>query len=63
MPVVVRGFFRPAPVDDGHGEHGGPGSTKRRCSVCCRRWRRPIGGIVLFFYAGDIWQLLMGMVP
>jgi len=59
MPVVVRGFFRPAPVDDHHG------SGIREAPLLCvlPPVATAVGGIVLFFYAEDIWLLLMGMVP
>ena len=59
MPVVVRGFFRPAPVGDHHG------SGIREAPLLCvlPPVATAVGGIVLFFYAEDIWLLLMGMVP
>ncbi len=63
MPVVVRGFFRPAPVDDGHGEHGGSGIHEAPLLCVLPPVATALGGIVLFFYAGDIWRLLAGMVP
>ena len=59
MPVVLRGFFRPAPVDDHHG------NGIREAPLLCvlPPVATALGGIVLFFYAEDIWLLLMGMVP
>ena len=63
MPVVVRGFFRPAPVEDGHGDHGGSGIHEAPLLCVLPPVATALGGIVLFFIAGDIWQLLTGMVP
>ncbi len=63
MPVVVRGFFRPAPVEDGHGDHGSSGFHEAPLLCVLPPVATALGGIVLFFYAGDIWQLLTGMVP
>jgi len=63
MPVVVRGFFRSAPVDDGHGDHAGSGIHEAPLLCVLPPVATALGGIVLFFYAEDIWQLLMGMVP
>jgi multicomponent Na+:H+ antiporter subunit D len=60
MPVVVRGFFRPAPVDDRHSA-GGIHEAPLLCVL--PPVFTAIGGVVLFFYAGDLWRLLMGMVP
>jgi len=60
MPVVVRAFFRPAPVDDHHAATG----IKEAPLLCVLPpVATAIGGVVLFFYAGDIWNLLSGMVP
>ena len=60
MPVVVRGFFRPAPVDD---HHGATGIHEAPLLCVLPPVFTALGGIVLFFYADDIWRLLMGMVP
>ena len=60
MPVVLRGFFRPAPVDD---HHGATGIHEAPLLCVLPPVFTALGGIVLFFYAGDIWRLLMGMVP
>ncbi|MCU0305102.1 MAG: hypothetical protein MUC56_13710 [Thermoanaerobaculales bacterium] len=59
MPIVVRGFFRPAPADDGHGAgiHEAPLLCVLPPVVTA------LGGIVLFFVADDVWRLLTGMVP
>ena len=60
MPVVVRGFFRPAPADD----HQGSAGIHEAPLLCVLPpVATALGGIVLFFVAGDIWRLLMGMVP
>ena len=60
MPVVVRGFFRPAPADDhGHGD----GIHEAPLLCVAPPVLTAIGGIVLFFYAEAIWGLLSGMVP
>ena len=64
MPVVARGFFRPPP-DDGH---GGPGDGRklgiREAPLLCviPPVLTGIGCVVLFFYAEDIYLLLMGIV-
>jgi multicomponent Na+:H+ antiporter subunit D len=59
MPVVVRGFFRPAPADD----HQGSAGIHEAPLLCVLPpVATALGGIVLFFVAGDIWRLLMGMV-
>jgi len=60
MPVVVRGFFRPPPVDDEHGD-GGIHEAPLLCVL--PPVFTAVGSVVLFFYAGDIWRLLTGMVP
>ncbi len=63
MPVVVRGFFRPAPADDGHGGHSGDGIHEAPLLCVLPPVATALGGIALFFYAGEIWNLLLGMVP
>jgi multicomponent Na+:H+ antiporter subunit D len=60
MPVVVRGFFRPVPADD---HHSGDGIKEAPLLCVLPPVFTAIGGIVLFFYAGEIWLLLTGMVP
>ena len=60
MPVVVRGFFRPAPADD---HHGSAGIHEAPLLCVLPPVATALGGIALFFYAGDIWRLLTGMVP
>ena len=64
MPVVVRGFFRP-PTADGHDDQDGEGSPKiREAPLLCviPPVLTGIGCVVLFFYADDIYRLLMGIV-
>jgi multicomponent Na+:H+ antiporter subunit D len=58
MPVVVRGFFRPAPADDGHGA----GIHEAPLLCVLPPVFTALGGIVLFFCADDVWRLLTGMV-
>jgi multicomponent Na+:H+ antiporter subunit D len=62
MPVVVRGFFRPAPVDP---HHGNPGGGIHEAPLLCvlPPVATAIGGIALFFWADEVWRLLTGMVP
>ncbi|HSL16372.1 MAG TPA: proton-conducting transporter membrane subunit [Methylomirabilota bacterium] len=62
MPVVVRGFFRPAPAD---GHHGNPGGGIHEAPLLCvlPPVATAIGGIALFFWADEVWRLLTGMVP
>jgi multicomponent Na+:H+ antiporter subunit D len=60
MPVVVRGFFRMAPADD-HGHGGGIHEAPLLCVA--PPVLTALGGVVLFFYAEPIWELLTGMVP
>jgi len=64
MPVVVRGFFRPPPAD-GHGDQDGGDRLKiREAPLLCVMppLLTGIGCVVLFFYAEDIYLLLMGIV-
>jgi multicomponent Na+:H+ antiporter subunit D len=62
MPVVVRGFFRPAPADL---HHGNPGGGIHEAPLLCvlPPVATAIGGIALFFWADEVWRLLTGMVP
>ncbi|HSN54598.1 MAG TPA: proton-conducting transporter membrane subunit [Candidatus Sulfomarinibacteraceae bacterium] len=62
MPVVVRGFFRPAPADP---HHGNPGGGIHEAPLLCvlPPVATALGGIALFFWADEIWRLLTGMVP
>jgi multicomponent Na+:H+ antiporter subunit D len=64
MPVVVRGFFRPAPAA-GHDNpgHGGTGIHEAPLLCVLPPVVTGIGCIVLFFFADDVWNLLTGMVP
>ena len=50
-------------VEDGHGEHGGAGIHEAPLLCVLPPVATALGGIVLFFYAEEIWLLLMGMVP
>jgi multicomponent Na+:H+ antiporter subunit D len=64
MPVVARGFFRPPPVDD-HGNPDAGGKLKiREAPFLCVMppVLTGIGCVVLFFYAEDLYRLLMGIV-
>jgi len=60
MPVVVRGFFRAAPADD---HHAGEGLHEAPLLCVLPPVFTAVGGIVLFFFADDLWRLLTGMVP
>ncbi len=62
MPVVVRGFFRPAPADD---DHGNPGEGIHEAPLLCvlPPVATALGGIALFFWADEVWRLLTGMLP
>jgi multicomponent Na+:H+ antiporter subunit D len=62
MPVVGRAFFRPPPEDDGHGDH--PGISIHEAPFLCvlPPVLTGIGCVVLFFYAENIYQLLIGVV-
>jgi multicomponent Na+:H+ antiporter subunit D len=64
MPVVLRGFFRPAP-DEGGGNPGHHGAGIHEAPLLCvlPPVVTAIGGIVLFFFADEVWNLLTGMVP
>jgi multicomponent Na+:H+ antiporter subunit D len=64
MPVVARGFFRPPPAD-GHGNpDDGSRLEVREAPLLCVMppVLTGIGCVVLFFYADDIYRLLMGIV-
>jgi multicomponent Na+:H+ antiporter subunit D len=64
MPVVARGFFRPLAAD-GHGNpNGGRRLEIREAPLLCVMppVLTGIGCVVLFFYAEDIYRLLMGIV-
>jgi multicomponent Na+:H+ antiporter subunit D len=64
MPVVARGFFRPPP-EVGHGNpDSGSVSGIREAPLLCvlPPVLTGIGCVVLFFYADDIYRLLMGIV-
>jgi multicomponent Na+:H+ antiporter subunit D len=64
MPVVARGFFRSPPAED-HGNPGDGGNLKfHEAPLLCVMppVLTGIGCVVLFFYAEDIYRLLMGIV-
>ncbi len=67
MPVVARGFFRPAPIEDSsHGEeeaHGeGEGGIREAPFFCVLPpVLTAIGCIILFFSAQGIYELLSGI--
>ena len=64
MPVVARGFFRPPPAD-GHGnsDRGSRLGIREAPLLCVMPpVLTGIGCVVLFFYADDIYRLLMGIV-
>ena len=62
MPVVAKGFFGRAPATDGrHGEQDNPGGEAPLLCVL-PPVLTGIGCIALFFYADDIYRLLMGMM-
>jgi multicomponent Na+:H+ antiporter subunit D len=64
MPVVARGFFRPPPGDDhGNPDSGGKLEIREAPFLCVMPpILTGIGCVVLFFYAEDIYRLLMGIV-
>jgi multicomponent Na+:H+ antiporter subunit D len=63
MPVVVRGFFRPAPAsDDANPEHNGSGIHEAPLLCVLPPLVTGIGCVVLFFFADDVWTLLNGIV-
>ena len=64
MPVVARAFFRPSPAD-GHGNPGDVGKLGiREAPLLCVMppVLTGIGCVALFFYADDIYRLLIGIV-
>jgi len=64
MPVVVRGFFRTAPAGGGGNPGHGDGGIHEAPLLCVLPpVVTAIGGIVLFFFAESVWNLLAGMVP
>jgi multicomponent Na+:H+ antiporter subunit D len=62
MPVVARAFFRPPPEDDGHGDHPGNGIREAPFLCVLPPVLTGIGCVVLFFFAENIYQLLIGVV-
>jgi multicomponent Na+:H+ antiporter subunit D len=64
MPVVARGFFRPPPENDhGNPDSGGKLEIREAPFLCVMPpILTGIGCVVLFFYAEDIYRLLMGIV-
>jgi multicomponent Na+:H+ antiporter subunit D len=64
MPVVVRGFFGTAPAGGGGNPGHGDGGIQEAPLLCVLPpVVTAIGGIVLFFCAERVWNLLAGMVP
>jgi multicomponent Na+:H+ antiporter subunit D len=65
MPVVGRGFFRPAPSDAGENPgHGGEAGIHEAPLLCVLPLAfTAVGCVVLFFSADGIYQLLAGIVP
>ena len=64
MPVVARGFFRPPP-DEGHGDpdNGGRLGIREAPLLCVLPpVVTGIGCVVLFFFADDVWNLLIGIL-
>jgi len=62
MPVVGRAFFRPLPEDDGH-DHNPAGGIHEAPFLCVLPpVLTGIGCVVAFFYAENIYELLMGIV-
>jgi multicomponent Na+:H+ antiporter subunit D len=62
MPVVGRAFFRPPPEDDEHGDS--PGGSIHEAPFLCvlPPVLTGVGCVVAFFYAENIYGLLMGIV-
>jgi len=64
MPIVVRGFFKPAESPDGENPgHRGAGIQEAPLLCVVPPVLTAIGSVVLFFYAEEVWNLLTGMVP
>jgi multicomponent Na+:H+ antiporter subunit D len=64
MPVVVRGFFRTAPAGgSGNPGHADGGIHEAPLLCVLPPVATAIGGIVLFFFAERVWNLLAGMLP
>ncbi len=68
MPVVGRAFFSPTPAggDHGHADHGTgdeePGIQEAPFLCVLPPVLTAFGCLVLFFYADDVYRLLLGMV-
>jgi multicomponent Na+:H+ antiporter subunit D len=62
MPVVARAFFRPAPDDAGHDHNPGHGIHEAPFLCVLPPVLTGIGCVLLFFFADDIYRLLMGVV-
>jgi multicomponent Na+:H+ antiporter subunit D len=62
MPVAARAFFRPPLEDDGHGDSPGNGIHEAPFLCVLPPVLTGIGCVVLFFYAENIYQLLIGVV-
>jgi multicomponent Na+:H+ antiporter subunit D len=64
MPVVGRAFFRPQPADGNHNPAPDDGSGIREAPLLCvlPPLATAVGCVVLFFFADDIYQLLIGIV-
>jgi multicomponent Na+:H+ antiporter subunit D len=62
MPVVGRAFFRPAPEDDGHHHDSGGGIHEAPFLCVLPPVLTGIGCVVAFFYAENVFELLMGIV-
>jgi multicomponent Na+:H+ antiporter subunit D len=62
MPVVARAFFRPLPAAEGDGHNPGTGIHEAPLLCVLPPVLTGVGCVLLFFYADDIYRLLMGMV-
>jgi len=62
MPVVARAFFRPPPDGAEHDHNPGPGIHEAPLLCVLPPVLTGIGCVLLFFFADDIYRLLMGVV-
>ena len=62
MPVVARGFFRPPPEGDGNDHNPSAGIHEAPLLCVLPPVLTGIGCVVLFFYAGDMYNLLAGIM-
>jgi multicomponent Na+:H+ antiporter subunit D len=62
MPVVARAFFAAPKDDPSHGDHGSSGGMHEAPFLCVLPpVLTALGCVVLFFFAGDLYELLQGI--